>query len=152
MADSENRELSGPIVHQIWNVTHILRRISDGRAGQKRILTILLRNENITQSELTAHLGIQPGSASEILSKLEGAGLIRRVENQSDRRTVRIELTARGRREAEAAKAEKDDRKQELLSPLSTEEQEQLLRLLEKMNTAWAEHHEDPEKGRRLRG
>lgn len=152
MADTENKELNGRIVHQIWNVTHILRRISDGRAGQKRILTILLRNEDVTQSELTAHLGIQPGSASEILSKLETAGLIRRIENRADRRTVRIELTASGRREAEAAKAEKDDRKQELLSPLSTEEQKQLLQLLEKMNTAWTEHYEDPEKGRRLRG
>lgn len=152
MADTENKELNGRIVHQIWNVTHILRRISDGRAGQKRILIILLRNEDVTQSELTAHLGIQPGSASEILSKLETAGLIRRIENRADRRTVRIELTASGRREAEAAKAEKDDRKQELLSPLSTEEQKQLLQLLEKMNTAWTEHHEDPEKGRRLRG
>lgn len=40
--------------------------------GQGRILAILSERESITQKELQEMLRIQPGSATEILTKLEG--------------------------------------------------------------------------------
>ena len=56
----------------------MMRMRSDGREGQKRIL-VMLNGGPLTQRDLTERLGIQPGSASEIVSKLESGGMIRRT-------------------------------------------------------------------------
>ena len=58
----------------IWNfrdIGHTMRRIAEGRASQKRILILLRETAGMTQKELTARLGVQPRSASEVLNKLE---------------------------------------------------------------------------------
>lgn len=51
----------------------------------------------ITQRELTERIGVQPGSASEVIAKLESAELIVRTQNPVDRRTTDIRLTDKGR-------------------------------------------------------
>ena len=64
------------LVHILWDVHHKMRRLHDGKSSQSRILIVLREHEGMTQKELTDHLHVQPGSASEILSKMEQSGLI----------------------------------------------------------------------------
>ena len=85
------------LVHSLWDVHHKMRRLHDGKSSQSRILIVLREHESMTQRELTDHLHVQPGSASEILSKMEQSGLITRMPNQSDQRTMDIFLTEKGR-------------------------------------------------------
>lgn len=113
----------------------------NGKSSQHRILHILSKSEHMTQRELTAQLGIQPGSASEIIKKLESAGLITRQTNSEDRRTVDIALTDAGKAQAEAGSAQNANHA--LFESLTDEEKQQLLVLLEKLGQDW--HH-------RLRG
>jgi len=135
--DYEHSDVGSRLMHNFWGITHILHQLSDGRGSQKRILTILLRHGPVTQSALTEHLGIQPGSASEVLSKLESAGLIFKSDSPADRRTVTIDLTDSGRAKAALALSERERLKSELLAPLSCEEQTALLALLEKVTENW---------------
>ncbi|MBS6643938.1 MAG: MarR family transcriptional regulator, partial [Clostridiaceae bacterium] len=93
MITYKDKDTNGKLMQNLWNVVHVLQHTSGGRGSQNRILTILLRNRIVSQAELTEHLGIQSGSASEVLSKLESAGLIVRTESEEDRRTVNITLT-----------------------------------------------------------
>ena len=60
------------LIISLRDLHHTMRSLYEGKASQKRILIILNESETITQRDLTERLGIQPGSASEILSKLEG--------------------------------------------------------------------------------
>lgn len=118
-------------------VAHTMRSRFEASAGQKRILIILSEQEKLTQRELTEQLGIRPGSASEILSKLENAGLIERTPNEEDRRTVDIRLTEAG---AELAKESAEKRRkwhEDMFTCLSEQEQENLLSLLEKLHADW---------------
>jgi DNA-binding MarR family transcriptional regulator len=140
MLNNENADLGSKLIRNFWAISRMLHQMSDGRGSQKRILTVLLRSGKVTQSALTEHLGIKPGSASEVLSKLESAGLIRRTYSDIDRRTIEIELTDSGRLEAELALSEREQRKREMLAPLSIEEQEELLALLDKVLANWKEH------------
>jgi DNA-binding MarR family transcriptional regulator len=140
MLNNENADLGSKLIRSFWAISRMLHQMSDGRGSQKRILTVLLRSGKVTQSALTEHLGIKPGSASEVLSKLEGAGLIRRTYSDTDRRTIDIELTDSGRLEAELALSEREQRKREMLAPLSIEEQAELLALLDKVIANWKEH------------
>ncbi|ANM30954.1 hypothetical protein ABI59_17285 [Acidobacteria bacterium Mor1] len=51
-----------------------------------------------TPSGLTAYLGSTKGTVSQTLIALESKGLIRKKSDPGDRRAVRLELTAAGRR------------------------------------------------------
>lgn len=135
----------------IWNlrdIGHTLRRIREGKGSQKRTLILLWESGAITQRELTERLDIQPGSASEVLGKLESAGLITRTPSKADRRTTDIFLTSQGRAEAEAAYTQRELRHQQMFACLSPEEQETLLGLLERVNASWDTHYrkERPKK------
>lgn len=88
--------------------------LNDGKASQKRILVILNELETITQRDLTERLGIQPGSASEILSKMESAGWICRPQNETDRRTIDVCLTDSGRELAAEALTQRRKRHEDM--------------------------------------
>lgn len=128
----------------IWNfrdISHTMRRISEGKGGQKRILILLLEDGATTQSALTQRLGIQPGSASEVLAKLEHAGLIRREPSAGDRRTTDVLLTDEGRAAAEEARQQRMLRHDQMFACLSEDEKDSLLAMLEKINAAWAQQY-----------
>lgn len=128
----------------IWNfrdIGHTMRRISEGKGSQKRILMLLLNSGGMTQSELTQQLGIQPGSASEVIGKLDAAGLITRTPSETDRRTADIRLSDLGRAAAEDALQQRNARHTKMFSCYSQEEKETLLRLLERLNLAWREDY-----------
>lgn len=116
----------------------MMRMRSDGREGQKRIL-VMLNGGPLTQRDLTERLGIQPGSASEIVSKLESGGMILRTPNPEDRRTMDIQLTEAGREEAVRAEENRRANRAEMFSCLSGEEKASLTVLLEKLIKDWAE-------------
>lgn len=132
-----DKDINGKLMQNLWEVTHILRHTSGAKLSQKRILTVLLRNGMISQSELTKYLRIQSGSASEVLSKLETAGLILRTESETDRRAINISLTAAGEAEAAVALKAREERKADMFSVLSEDEKADLLLLLEKLTAVW---------------
>lgn len=103
------------------------------RGGQQRVLRLLDEENGMTQKALTEKLGIQPGSVSELLGKLERAGLIEKQENESDRRTASLKLTDAGREKI----ADRPEAKEPSFDALTAEEQQQLLVLLEKLHADW---------------
>lgn len=124
----------------IWNlrdIGHTLRHISEGKGSQKRILMILYETQCMTQRELTERLRIQPGSASEVIGKLETAGFLVRSPSETDRRTANIALTEAGRTAAENALAQREERHRQMFASLSDDEKDTLLRLLEMVNADW---------------
>lgn len=131
-------DMDGRLVIGLRDVSHTMRSLYEGRGSQKRVLILLRELEPVTQRELTERLGIQSGSASEVIAKLEATGLITRSLSEADRRTADILLTEEGRRQADEALAQRRKRHEEMFSVLSGEEKAQLLSLLDKLNADWA--------------
>lgn len=125
------------LIINLRDIGHMMRMQYEGKASQKRILIILHKSGKLTQKELTERLGIQPGSASEILFKLENAGLIVRVQNETDRRTTNILLTDLGEELASEAADQRQKRHEEMFVCLTSEEKMMLLSLLEKVSADW---------------
>lgn len=128
----------------IWNLRDIggtMRRIREGRGSQRRILILLRESGSTTQRALTERLGIQPGSASEVIGKLEAAGLIRRTPSTADRRTSDICLTETGAAAAEEAFIQREACHRQMFACLSPEEQAALLGLLERINASWGAYN-----------
>lgn len=137
------------LIRNLRDVSHTMRFLYEGKGSQKRILIVLDEiGGNITQHQLTELLGIQPGSASEVIAKLESAGYIRRTPSETDRRTADITLTKTGKSEAAEAKAQRTRRHEEMFSCLSEEEKSTLLSLLEKVNADWETRYQEIEKQR----
>ena len=133
------------LIISLRDLHHTMCSLYEGKASQKRILIILNESEAITQRDLTERLGIQPGSASEILSKLEGSGWIVRTQNEADRRTTDISLTDSGREIAEEALRQRRKRHEEMFSCLSGEEKQELLSLLDKVRCDWKKRYRENE-------
>ena len=93
----------------------------------------------MTQRELTERLGIQPGSASELVGKLERAGLVERTPSEQDRRTADVRLTEAGRARREQRAAAEERQRSGLFAALSDEEKQTLLSLLERLYADWSE-------------
>lgn len=141
MLCNNSTDINDKLITNICDMNHIMRFLYEGKASQKRILIILLEVNNITQRELTERLGIQPGSASEVLAKLESAGLITRTANEADHRTTNITLTADGKQLAMEAARQRSRRHVEMFSCLSEDEKTTLLALLEKINADWDQRY-----------
>lgn len=130
-------DIHGRLVSNFREIGHTLRAVSEGKGSQKRILVVLSQSGAITQSELTERLGIQPGSASEVLGKLEAAGLITRALSEADKRTTDVRLTEAGEAAAKEAYAQRMARNAQMFAFLSEQEKAALLALLERVNEAW---------------
>ena len=140
---------SDKLVYNFLDINRTMRSLYEGRGSQKQILILILEAGSITQSRLTERLGIQPGSVSEVLSKLEKAGLIARAENPNDRRTTDILLTEQGKIQAQEAATRRSMRHEEMFSCLTEEEKGTLLAMLEKVNADWRERYQGIEAHQR---
>lgn len=91
----------------------------------------------LTQQELQKKLGIQSGSISEIVGKMEAAGLLCRRRHERDKRKICLTMTEKGRQTLAAMREEKARKDAVLFAALRWEEQEQLQGLLEKLLDDW---------------
>ncbi len=111
----------------------------EGPGGQNRVLSILKEEGEMTQRALTERLGIQPGSASELIGKLEKAGYLIRTPGLEDRRTAEVSLTEAGAARAGEAAEKRQAQREEMFAALTEEERQSLLALMEKLYLSWEE-------------
>lgn len=144
--------IDNALVKTLWDLSHRLRSLGEGKGSQSRILIVLRERGPITQRDLTEHLGIQPGSTSEVISKLESAGLIFRTPSKTDGRTANVALTETGREKAEECARHRERRYREMFSCLTEPEKVQLLDLLGTVNEDWKERYQDLAERKKQRG
>ena len=101
--------------------------------GFGHVLDLLTEQDGITQQQIAESLGIRPQSASEAICNMEAQGLLTRQINEQDRRSCRIYITPAGRvRQGELLNLRIENAKR-VLSVLTEDEKNTLLRLLEKV-------------------
>lgn len=72
---------------------------------QYLVMLVLWEGDGLMVSELGQRLGLDSGTLTPLLKRLEAAGLVSRMRDAADERRVHIHLTAGGRRlKARAAK------------------------------------------------
>ena len=88
---------------------------------QVRLLGIL-RDREPTINELTAHLSLDKSSVSGLVIRAERHGLVSRVPDELDRRSVRVVLEPAGRAVIDAASSRFESDMHEVLATLSEAE------------------------------
>jgi DNA-binding MarR family transcriptional regulator len=99
-----------------------------------RIFALLSQNqEPITMSELSSTLNVPMSTATRIVDGLVKNDLAERVNDSNDRRIVRVGMSKNGRELYETGMAYNKQRISKLLKNFTAEEQEELLRLMNKL-------------------
>lgn len=143
----EAMDMDNKLTVMLRELRHLGRMGFDSKGGQGRVMRMLSQDGPMKQRELTERLGIQPGSASEVLGKLERAGLITRSQSETDRRSVDIALTEAGKTRAEEVALERAAQVHEMFSVLTQEEKASFLAVMEKLNRAWFERGKKCRRG-----
>ena len=76
------------LILELRAIHRTMNALYEGKGSWKRVLIVLGRTGPITQKALTNRLGIQPGSVSAVLGKMEAMGLITRTPSAADQRTM----------------------------------------------------------------
>jgi DNA-binding MarR family transcriptional regulator len=107
---------------------------SEDHAFVFRILMLLSQNaEPLTMGELSSELNVPMSTATRIVDGLVRAEMVERVNDSNDRRVVRVGMSRNGRELYETGMAYNKQRIARLLKDFTSEEQSQLLNLMNKL-------------------
>lgn len=121
------------IYHKINTVSARHFRTYDLSPAQFDVLAQIGTQGGMTQQELAGRLLVTKGNISQLMSRMEHNGLIKRCQHG---RVNYLYLTDSGRRLREAALPAQNALVTDLLAPLSADEQYQFLALLRKLDKA----------------
>ena len=102
--------------------------------GRHGLLMLIDQNAGLSQTDLASAIGVDRASMVAILDKLEGKGWVTRQRSRTDRRRHQIDLTPEGRTLLKRLWPKILQHEAEVCQHLSPNEQQTLLRLLEKIS------------------
>lgn len=98
------------------------------------VLRHLAAGDPIPLGQLAERLSCVRSNVTQLVDRLEADGLVRRLPDPNDRRSVLAAITDEGRRSYEAGARAQAAAEEEILGTLSAEDQERLARLLERLD------------------
>jgi len=101
--------------------------------GQLNVLELLLQHQPMKPSDLLQYLSTTPAAITTLLDRMERGELITRTRDDNDRRIVWVNVTDKGKREAERGMAIRDAYVQQALDRISSHNQQLLVYLLGKV-------------------
>lgn len=104
--------------------------------GFGHVLDLLSQNDGLRQQQIAELLDIRPQSVSEAIANMEQAGLIRRETDEQDRRSSRVYITPEGQQRQAELLARRIENARRVLAPLTEEEKNTLLSILDKVTDA----------------
>jgi DNA-binding MarR family transcriptional regulator len=99
---------------------------------QLSVLDTVSRAPGCSLQHIASALGVTAPSASAMVRRLEGAGLLDRRSDPDDGRAIQVRLTPRGEQLCDRAQEFRRRKMRRLLAGLGREDQEELLDLLER--------------------
>ena len=130
--------------HQVVEVMPLMFREFSKREGneltrgrisfpQMVALDYASTHPTVKMTELAKVLSVKMSSATVLVDRLIEQGLLSRARDESDRRVVRVSITAKGKKIINKIMTEKRHSIEEIFRPLSFKEREQYLVLLKKV-------------------
>ncbi|MGW3469120.1 MarR family winged helix-turn-helix transcriptional regulator [Saccharopolyspora sp. NPDC000995] len=139
-AGGEEERLGGLFL-RLAKAAHVLQRRGAGDLGltpaQARALSVLGRCETPPRmAELAELLHVVPRAVTPIVDALEDTGLLRREVDPGNRRSTLLELTGQGRKMCKRLADIRARAAAQLFAPLTAQQRQTLLELLEKVDPA----------------
>ncbi|MCR1950775.1 MarR family winged helix-turn-helix transcriptional regulator [Clostridium sp. DSM 100503] len=114
---------------------HKAMKSKDGiHHGKMRLLALISENDGIIQRDLAEMIDMRPSSMTEMLSSLEKNSLIKREQDEKDRRIMHVYLTEAGKTSLEEVENINDNLSNSIFNCLTVEEKEKMLGIINKVN------------------
>jgi DNA-binding MarR family transcriptional regulator len=101
--------------------------------AQAALLCRLFVNNGMTQTEIADQLAVQGATVTNMLQRMEEAGLVTRQRDPDDNRLVRVYLTEAGRQKERAIMAQFLELEGAMFEGIGEQDREKLRRLLQQM-------------------
>ncbi|KUF15245.1 MULTISPECIES: MarR family winged helix-turn-helix transcriptional regulator [Streptomyces] len=142
-------DTDGLLAEQLLRLTRRLHRIQKRHLepvgvtpAQSRLLRTLSSYDTPPRmADLAQRLEVVPRAVTSLVDGLEGAGLVRRVPDPTNRRVIRIELTEGGREALGRLRGARRAAAEDILAPLDAAQREQLGGLLDALIDAPDQPH-----------
>lgn len=109
--------------------------LKDGiHRGQRKLLLLISENDGIIQRDLAEMLDMRPSSLTEMLSHLEKNSLIKREQDENDRRVMHVYLSEEGKGLLEEIRKVNSRLPDSIFNCLTTEDKEKMLEIINKVN------------------
>lgn len=119
----------------IHRTKHREVNLKDGiHRGQRKLLLLISENDGIIQRDLAEMLDMRPSSLTEVLSNLEKNSLIRREQDEKDRRVMHVYLSEEGKELLEEIRKINGRLPDSIFNCLTTEDKEKMLEIVNKVN------------------
>lgn len=129
------REIFGPRLRRHRRLMDL-----DLTLGQLECLRLIGDLGTPSMSELAAELDLRPSTVTGLVDSLVQRGKVERVEDATDRRIVRVQLTAEGLRERETHREHRRQQLMELLGEVSEEDLRRVYEALRVLQDALLRH------------
>jgi DNA-binding MarR family transcriptional regulator len=103
--------------------------------GQPPVLFEVSAHEGLTQNELASLLEVTPATMTNLLQRIEEAGLIARCRDEKDLRSMRVYLTDKGRDKLAQSETLLDRMNATAFAGFSQQEQDDFYYFLERAHT-----------------
>lgn len=131
------------LVELFHHCAHVAVHRGNRSGGRSGTLAALLKTGPTSQRDLAESMNIRAATLSEQIARLERSGLVNRVANEKDRRSVVVSLTEEGKKEARKCQRERAKLNEELFAVLTDEDKEQLTDILGRLSEYWNEKNLD---------
>lgn len=134
--NSEAGEQARRLRYSVTRLARLLRAQDGGGLTPTRAaaLATIERHGPLSVGELAAHEQVSGPTATNVVTKLEHAGFVRRDRDDADRRVCRVEITAAGRRRLETSRTRRAEWLAARLDELSPEHLTRLLDALDALD------------------
>jgi DNA-binding MarR family transcriptional regulator len=114
-------------------VEHALEEGGLSLAKMKLLRHLSSAKEAMPLGELAEKNACVKSNVTQLMDRMEGEGLVRRVPDPDDRRSVRAQITPEGRRKYEAAAKRLAVAETEVMATFTAAERQQLIEFLERL-------------------
>ena len=104
--------------------------------GQYGVLACLWRDGSLTPKEIAQNLRVENSTISGVLDRMQKRGLIDRVLDPNNRRSIRVEVTPEGLKIKDAVLQCIEELNDDVLKDFSVEDREKLVELLSRVGNA----------------
>lgn len=133
MLDDENNHLLNELFIRVIRSMHQNESSTETAFAQNRLLSIVSRENGISQKSLADRVGVRPQSLCETIKKLEIKGLIYRTQPKKNLKEKFIFITEAGKSEADNIALERKNSRNDFFAVLTEDEKETLNAILKKL-------------------
>jgi DNA-binding MarR family transcriptional regulator len=127
-------------MHSVWDELGLYR-------GQPFLLAVLWESEGVTHSELAHRMHVSPATVTNMIKRMEKAGLLERRPDVQDQRVSHVYLTDAGRAIRERVDAQWQEIEDRVFGGFSEDEQAALRALLERIGDELVQMYDGPAEG-----